>query len=239
MDVLDIGKLRKVNELAKTLTKHGLVANKMEAADLASELQADDDETYALHHIQINPNQKMVVVGQQKQQQHSEQPKVIKDYYTKTEVETVLQDFADLFGREVKKLKLDLEELQNKLDALQAAQEFSSHNAEEFVEEPRLHSHVEPLPEITPADPQRVSQIESSEQQFQQPEKKYVQTQQQVQQTIQQPAQKTLVQGRQSESVQYVQQLAKQQGSEANHPRTGGFNSADVSIEKLFYYGTR
>ena len=221
MDVLDIGKLRKVNELAKTLTKHGLVANKMEAADLASELQADDDETYALHHIQINPNQKMVVVGQQKQQQHSEQPKVIKDYYTKTEVETVLQDFADLFGREVKKLKLDLEELQNKLDALQAAQEFSSHNAEELVEGPRLHSHVEPLPEITPADPQRVSQIESSEQQFQQ------------------PAQKTLVQGRQSESVQYVQQLAKQQGSEVNHPRTGGFNSADVSIEKLFYYGTR
>ncbi|MBI3032377.1 hypothetical protein HYY69_02790 [Candidatus Woesearchaeota archaeon] len=199
MDVLDIGRLRKVNELAKTLTRHGLASNRLEAANLASELQADHDEMEALHHIQITKDQKMVVVNQNQAQQvvqqavEQEQPKVVKDYYTKEEVETVLQDFANLFGSEVNKLKAELESLHAKLQAMQAVEAYQAEQA--------THSQV------------------------QQP-------------TLQQSSvQESTAPALSSPSTGMARPtLAK---ANESHPRTGSFSAADVSIEKLFYFGTR
>ncbi len=191
MDVLDIGRLRKVNDLAKTLTRHGLVANRLEAANLASELQADHDEMEALHHIQITKDQKMVVVNQGQEQQSvvqqavvQEQPKVVKDYYTKEEVETVLQDFANLFGSEVKKLKAELESLHAKFDAAQTVERYQEQAQQEVSAPVQMHEQVVVSPSTNTARPTLATAKES-------------------------------------------------------HPRTGSFSAADVSIEKLFYFGTR
>jgi len=43
----------------------------------------------------------------------------------------------------------------------------------------------------------------------------------------------------QQEPVQQQQQQQSQQQPKESHPKQGGYNSEDVSVEKVFYFGNK
>ena len=52
-DVINIAKLKKVNSLASTLNKHGLAANRMDAANLAREINGKQETDYLVDQILV------------------------------------------------------------------------------------------------------------------------------------------------------------------------------------------
>lgn len=214
-DIVDIAKLKRVNSLASTLTKHGISMNRLEAANLARTINGGEDMEY-LNKLYVNRNQQMIGVvsgqaynetpngqesakvvvdngnGQQLVQevpaQQVQQIQLPKNILSKQETEAILQKFCDLFGEEISKLNAKIDGLEIKFTYLQT----------QLAEnEKRLNgSHAETQTTLQSKSEPENNKVEAK------------------------PA-------------------AQSSSNTASHPRTGNYNSDNVSIEKFFYYGNR
>lgn len=217
-DIVDIAKLKRVNSLASTLTKHGISMNRLEAANLARTINGGEDMDY-LNKLYVNRNQQMIGVvsgqaynensngqesakqvvvdngnGQQLVQEvPTQQVQLPKDILSKQETEAILQKFCDLFGDEISKLNAKIEGLEIKFTYLQtqlAENEKRLNNGSHAETQTTLHSKSEPENNVkVEAKPAAASNNSNS--------------------------------------------------NTSSHPRTGNYNSDNVSIEKFFYFGNK
>ena len=286
-DVINIAQLKKVNSLAHTLNKHGLAANRMDAADLAREINGKEETDY-LSGLRVNEEQQWEVAntanGQQVIQETKKMP-VSSDLMTREQVEGVLQKFCNLFSEEIYGLnakihgmELKFSYLQERLEGfepgageldsipipetpvsgaphqespLSGAAHQESPVPEEFVPETsnsetfpsypeqqtKLHSQKEPENnmhvEVRPVEPAQefnvVQQVAAhgSGRPPQQVEQDAVQQRSAINQ--QAPV----------NSQQNVEQPAPKPVDSNGNPRTGGYDSEDVSVEKFFYFGSK
>ncbi|MBS3122231.1 hypothetical protein J4434_05100 [Candidatus Woesearchaeota archaeon] len=213
-DIVDIAKLKRVNSLASTLTKHGISMNRLEAANLARTINGGEDMDY-LNKLYVNRNQQMIGVvngqayndnsngqesakqvvvdngnGQQLVQEVPvQQVQLPKNILSKQETEAILQKFCDLFGDEIGKLNAKIEGLEIKFTYLQT----------QLAEnEKRLNngSHAETQTTLGSKESENNVKVEAK------------------------PA-------------------VVANNNSSSHPRTGNYNSDSVSIEKFFYYGNK
>lgn len=212
-DIVDIAKLKRVNSLASTLTKHGISMNRLDAANLARTINGGEDMDY-LNKLYVNRNQQMIGVvsgqaynensngqesakqvvvdngnGQQLVQEVPiQQVQLPKNILSKQETEAILQKFCDLFGDEISKLNAKIEGLEIKFTYLQT----------QLAEnEKRLNSsHAETQTTLGSKESENNVKVEAK------------------------PA-------------------AAANSNTSSHPRTGNYNSDSVSIEKFFYYGNK
>ena len=120
--MIDVTKLRRMNELAKTLRTQGIVSNQEEASFLAAEIAGTKDEGIIMQGMRVNGNQELVVVNApvrgtndmlSSPQTGSYQPQNYsgtRDYYTKTEIESVLQKLVDKVTAEIDRLDQQFEQ---------------------------------------------------------------------------------------------------------------------------------
>lgn len=213
-DIVDIAKLKRVNSLASTLTKHGISMNRLDAANLARSINGGEDMDY-LNKLYVNRNQQMIGVvsgqaynensngqesakqvvvdngnGQQLVQEVPiQQVQLPKNILSKQETEAILQKFCDLFGDEISKLNAKIEGLEIKFTYLQT----------QLAEnEKRLNngSHAETQTTLGSKESENNVKVEAKP-------------------------------------------VAAANSNTSSHPRTGNYNSDSVSIEKFFYYGNK
>lgn len=215
MEVIDITKLRRVNNLASTLNKHGLAVNKLEAVELARNLQGGNEDMDYLGSLKVNDRQGLEVVDTSNgQQMYIEKYTSSKDhnFITKEQVESILQKFCDLFGEELNKINAQINGLDIKFNYLQ----------EQLAEASKASSVVQTSPSLG------------------QPQPAFVQPQpvQQMQQSIRtEPENNVQVSNVQPQVQQQPQQPAG--GNKDGNHKTGNFSSSDVDIEKFFYFGNK
>lgn len=185
--MIDVTRLRKVNELARTLRSQGFVANQQEASSLATEIAGDREYKDVFGGMQVNEKQEMVVNMEEPAVAGDSMPQPALDeskYYTKEQVETVLQQFADQVCGQVTLLQEQVKSQQQLISSMQSSMEGLKKGAiiEQKVEQPQTVLNVEnTAQEVTASRPEPV----------------------------------------------------------ANNPRSGGFTSEDVSVDKIFYFGNR
>lgn len=113
--MIDVIRLQKVNELAKALKMQGIVSTHEEASSLATELAGSKEDDLVFRGMHVDDNSQLVVMQEHQQNQQMEgavPTKVVStaDYYTKAEVEQVLQKLADQVCSEVNKWSEQLEQ---------------------------------------------------------------------------------------------------------------------------------
>ncbi len=205
---MDVEKLKKMNQLAKTLRNQGFVANQDDAAKIAGQIvgRAPEQE---IANLKITDDQKMVITdsdtgdvlikeGETKEekpeQRHSQ---VVKDTYSKEEITNVLQKFADQFCTEINKITDKVVQQEKMLNEIT--------NALNNLEKPTARSEDKPQTTLRTNVPE--------EKRASAPEQKPV------------------------EQPKPVQQEAPKENGDS--PRSGGYSSDDVSVEKFFYFGQK
>ncbi len=184
---MDVEKLKKVNNLARTLRQQGIVANQQDASHLAGQIAGNKPEQ-EITNVNVEDNQKVVISDQdtgevlveepekeQKQTETNKEQQVDRDTYTKEEVVNVLQKFADQFVSEINKIQTAVEEQNKRI--------MSMENSVNNISKPTVKEEEKPQTTLN----------------------------------TQQPEQK----------------------KEENNPRSGEFESDDVSVEKFFYFGQK
>jgi len=129
MEVLDVTRLQKMNQLASTLTRHRLVSNRMEAAELASDIAGRSSEQ-SLGRLDIDDHQRFVVINDAESESKpsrsesksytlaQESPEFRFDerkWMTKEQAESLLQKFADAFCSEINSLNKKLDNFASKV----------------------------------------------------------------------------------------------------------------------------
>lgn len=163
MDVIDITRLQKVNKLADTLNRHGLASNKIEAAELASDMAGRAPEQ--LRGIEID-NQQRMFVRANKPIMHSEEGEhtLIPEQIEKPEVketpkvegiskeymENILQKFADQFCEEINKLNNKVTQLEKRANNITQQSSVQSQNMQEV----RSEQPQQQLAQEAPKQPQ-------------------------------------------------------------------------------------
>ncbi|MBT4824155.1 hypothetical protein HN695_04775 [Candidatus Woesearchaeota archaeon] len=204
-DVINIAKLKKVNSLASTLNKHGLAANRMDAANLAREINGKQETDY-LEGLKINEKQEWEVVHSsngQKMILETKQKASSTDVLSRTQTEAILQKFCDMFGQEISNLNATIKGLEIKFSYLQ--EQLAQMESKTAV---NVEAQQPVVQEMHPSHP-----IERA-------------------QTTLNPVQEV----REPENKPHHQVRSAEEG---NNPRTGGYESNDVSIDKFFYFGTK
>ena len=255
-DVINIAQLRKVNSLANTLNKHGLAVNKLDAAERAREINGGKEGMDYLQGLKVNKEQEWEVVntanGQQVIQESKKLP-VSSDLMTREQVEVVLQKFCNLFSEEIYSLNAKIHGMELKFSYLQERLE-----GFEPVFQPELPAQEASIPktsqqEIPVSEPNLAYQEEQTTLNSQKEpensvyvEERPVQELDIVQQVAahgsgrppQQVEQPAADQQPRTEPIKHVEQPAPKPVDDGN-PRTGGYDSEDVSIEKFFYFGSK
>lgn len=205
---LDIERLKKLNSLAGELKHQGIAHNHEDAALLAVTMIGEEGEQ-CLSNMHINEDQSLVI-------QEIMKDKPIKTQMQKSEVlasseqQTSVQQSALLVSSLSKaEIKTEMETvMQNFANAL--VQEFT---ALQHI----IHEQNAQLSQV-------MEELHALQLQKQQPSTMVVQEQVPVQRTLQQP-------------TQPVQNTPA--ASASGNPRTGTFATEDVSIEKMFYFGSK
>ncbi|MFH1440265.1 MAG: hypothetical protein ABIG89_06865 [Candidatus Woesearchaeota archaeon] len=248
-DVINIDKLKKVNSLANTLNRHGLAVNRMDAADLAREINGGGEMDY-LKGLKVNKKQELEIVhtsnGQEMIIEKLQKPTkpAESNFMTKEQVESILQKFCDLFAQEMSKLDARLNGMELTVSYLQeqlsvannqsASGEYHENNDmrntgfntgfqetqttlgyANHTKEPENNVNLQVRPaqhgQAQMNATQQVAAFGSG--------KPFVSSE---------PVEKPTTMNRPAENPKPV-------GN--NNPRTGGYESNDVSIEKFFYFG--
>lgn len=183
---MDVARLQKVNELARTLRNQGFVANQEEASALATEIAGTKEQADVFSGMQVNANQEMVLNQESLAVAGDQMPKPAFNshlYYTKQQVENVLQQFSNHVCTEVTALQEQVRSQNRMMSEMRMAMEHLKKGAV-----------IQRAPEESP---QATLNVENR-------------------------AQEAMV-----ENKPPVQE----------NPRSGGFSSADVAIDKIFYFG--
>ena len=211
-DVINIAKLKKVNSLASTLNKHGLAANRMDAADLAREINGKRETDY-LDGLKINEKQEWEVVhtsNGQKMVMETQQKPVSNDTLSRTQTEAILQKFCDMFGQEIANLNATIRGLEIKFS---------------YLQEQLAQMEAKPAEPVEAQQPVVEKVVQPS------------QLIEQVQTTLNPAPVQEIREPENKPNHQEVKEVRSVH--EGNNPRTGGYGSEDVSIDKFFYFGTK
>ena len=121
MEVMDIARLRKVNELASILSKNRLVANKMEAADMASNLAGRKSEQDLKKSV-VDKNQYLVHeenIQEQRMQQAQQMQKPVENVVTKDELNVFYNKISLQNSMEFDKMKSLMTDLTSTISSYQ------------------------------------------------------------------------------------------------------------------------
>jgi len=207
---MNVEKLKRMNVLASTLKQQGLAATSEDAAYLANSMVSGKQEEDL---DKIFQQADKSVNAEEDSEEHREEEKS----FGEEQIKQILQSFSDQFCTELNKL-CEKQEQQAKTIAILEEQLQAYQKSE--VSEEQLKDTLEPGSEVVvekESEPQNEMPAENPEPQREMPaENPEPQRELPVEKTEPAPKEQT----RQS-------------------PRSGGYNSDDVSIEKFFYYGQK
>ncbi|MBI5393571.1 hypothetical protein HZA96_06920 [Candidatus Woesearchaeota archaeon] len=130
MEVMDITRLRKVNELANTLSRNRLVSNKMEAADLANTLAGRRSEQELKRSV-VDKNQ-FLVHEEQKFSEVKQSPALNLNYCTKEELKDELNN---MFNKLLLQQSIENDKLKTSMSETTTAFESSQKKHKELQQE--------------------------------------------------------------------------------------------------------
>lgn len=195
MIIMDIEKLKKVNQLATTLRQQGLAVGRDDAAKIAGQMNFDQDDE-GLNKIMdtVSPGSEQIVINDGQAPQPQEQVSTpqaqaapqMQPGISEEKFLEVLQSFADQFSAEVNSITQRVNRQEEMISNIQKA--------------------LEVLANATPSQ-QAAPQAQSSPQQAAPQERQ--------------------------ETINVKEEEKK------TAPRSGDYNSNDVSIEDFFYYGQK
>ncbi|MBN2458094.1 hypothetical protein JXB31_03100 [Candidatus Woesearchaeota archaeon] len=210
---MDVDKLKRVNQLSAVLRKHGLAACSSDAVELAGRISGKKEEVAF----------GSIIAGCEpaaaEEEKGSDEKMETKNTFTEEQIINILQKFADQFSDEIKSMKSKIQQQEDMIKQLTLHYCTSNSKTAEAAQSDEEIAVSEMIGE-TPEPVQAVTTI--------------VQPQQQMAQTV-------LCNAPQPQPVAAPPpRMAQQQpAQQPSNPRTGSFDSEDVSIEKFFYFGNK
>jgi len=167
------------------------------------------DSTEYLDHLKVNEKQQWEVGTSQNQRLVMEKPKLEEPQLRKEDIEAVMQEYCNFFCREIEMLNERVMLLTNSLEKL-------NNPPQQAPQEPiQSQMHVEHSESRVERQAMLNTEPENNENAFQQ----------------------IVTSAPQRNPEPEVKPELK--SVDGNNPRSGSYNSEDVSVEKFFYYGTK
>ena len=224
--LMDVNKLKKINQLTATLKKHGMAACTEDAVELVNRISNKEGE------IQFNDlvaqSEKIPAENNEESDARMEKNNSFND----EQITHILQKFADQFSEEINSMKQRVEKQDELIKQLSI--HYGSNNEIKSTEKISTEDELA-VNEIIKEEsgPKNQDRVISGAVIVDQASQHSVVEEKPQQNPVQEPQTHVI---EQQETINIKEQPSK---NGSGSPRSGGYASDDVSIEKFFYFGNK
>lgn len=235
---MDMEKLRKINELANTLREKGLTTSRTEAAHIAGNLAGTHKEQEFSNDISFNMDNANPLSGVSKPMPENKIEAAVqrnedtKNYVDEKRLINILQEFTGVFEKKNQESTTELKSIINKqqerINELTSSLQLLLKKQEEIKTNMSVQKTLE-APQSVAAPPSAPMEEDNLVSEL--IGETAPQTQQPVN-SIAQVSKEPLAQ-----NVQASKPIATSERKKSEAPRSGGYDSNDVDVQKFFYFG--